>query len=186
MLQLRRPSYQRSPGVNEQPSPILEVNNMNGNLNNNNNTNTNNPINSNNSNINQPLNAQTINLMTNIHQLQSQIDETLNNPKGLQWINKKWADRIISISAFFSFISICANTPETFKLHESVKYFTYFTDLTCTIVFILEMIIKMKIRGLIRSENPYLFDRWCQFDGIMVVFHIISVILQVKTKLKNV
>lgn len=177
MLQLRRPSYQRSPGMNEQPSAIAEVNNMNSNQNNNN-VNTN-PINNNNSNTNPPLNAQTINLISNIHQLQSQIDETLNNPKGLQWINKKWIDRIISICAFCSFISICANTPETFKLHESVKYFTYFTDLLCTIVFILEMIIKIKIRGLIRSDNPYLFDRWCQFDGIMVIFHIISVVLQV-------
>ena len=80
----------------------------------------------------------------------------------------------------FSFISICANTPETFKNYKLVMILTYVTDLICTLVFTIEMIAKIKIKGLFRGESAYIFDRWCQFDGIMVIFHIISVVLQVK------
>jgi len=57
---------------------------------------------------------------------------------------------------------------------------TYICDLVSTLVFTVEMVAKIKIKKLFHGDNAYIFDRWCQFDGIMVVFHIISVVLQVK------
>ena len=36
---------------------------------------------------------------------------------------------------------------------------------------------------LFQGESPYLRDRWCQFDGIMVVCLWVSAILQVRDQL---
>jgi hypothetical protein len=109
----------------------------------------------------------------------SQYDDGLGNPMNLEWIYKPFIQRIVRICGLISFISICANTPETFNKYKMAKYFTYASDLVTTLVFTVEMIAKIKIRGLFKGEYAYIFDRWCQFDGIMVIFHIISVILQV-------
>ncbi len=57
---------------------------------------------------------------------------------------------------------------------------TYICDLVSTLVFTVEMVAKIKIKKLFHGDNAYIFDRWCQFDGTMVVFHIISVVLQVR------
>jgi hypothetical protein len=120
-------------------------------------------------------------LISNLQQqqLQQQFDDAINNPMSLEWINKPWIQRIIRICALCSFISICANTPETFKKTPLTIYLTYFVDACCTCVFTIEMIAKIKTRNLFRGEYAYIFDRWCQFDGIMVLFHLVSVILQV-------
>ena len=112
----------------------------------------------------------------------SPFDDVINNELNLEWIYKPWIQRIVRICAFASFLSICANTPETFKKYQSVLFVSYATDVIATLVLTIEMIAKFKIRGLFRGESAYIFDRWCQFDGIMVIFHIISVVLQVRDK----
>ena len=61
---------------------------------------------------------------------------------------------------------------------------TYICDLVSTLVFTIEMIAKIKIKKLFHGDSAYIFDRWCQFDGTMVIFHIISVVLQVNNKCK--
>ena len=114
-----------------------------------------------------------------LSQLQQFDTDAINTQINMDWINKPWVQSIVRTCAFCSFISICANTPETFKHYRSVMYLTYLVDLMCTGAFTVEMLAKIKIRGLFRGEKAYIFDRWCQFDGIMVLFHIISVILQV-------
>lgn len=106
-------------------------------------------------------------------------DNLVNTMSNLEWINKEWIQRIIRVCALLSFISICSNTPETFKKYRFVMILTYVVDMVTTIVFTVEMIAKIKIKRLFRGDNAYIFDRWCQFDGIMVIFHIISVVLQV-------
>jgi hypothetical protein len=116
------------------------------------------------------------NLLSNL-----QFDDAINNQINLEWIHKPWVQKIVRTCALFSFVSICANTPETFRNSNFTMYSTYAIDLICTLVFSVEMIAKIKIRGLFRGDNAYLFDRWCQFDGIMVLFHIVSVVLQVNT-----
>lgn len=112
--------------------------------------------------------------------------DAINTQINLEWINKPWIQTVVRTCAFCSFISICANTPETFKKNEYARNLTYMIDMVCTLAFTVEMLAKIKIRGLFRGDNAYIFDRWCQFDGIMVLFHIISVVLQViKDKNKN-
>ena len=112
-------------------------------------------------------------------QLQQQYDEVLNNPINLEWINKPFVQKIVRVCALCSFVSICANTPETFKIYKWILILTYVVDLISTSVFTVEMIAKIKTRGLFKGESAYLFDRWCQFDGTMVLFHLVSLILQV-------
>ena len=40
------------------------------------------------------------------------------------------------------------------------------------------MVAKIRDRGLISGASPYLKDRWCQFDGTMLFFIVISILLQ--------
>lgn len=154
MLQLRKTSNQRSGEGGGIPLAVLDENNSNLN-----------PI---------SLNP---NLLTNLQA--QQFDDAINNQLNLEWIYKPWVQKIIRTCALCSFVSICANTPETFKNHLPVMYLTYAIDLISSLVFTVEMIAKIKIRGFFKGDSPYLFDRWCQFDGLMVFFHIISVVLQV-------
>lgn len=105
-------------------------------------------------------------------------EDALNNAMNLKWINKEWIQRIVRACALVSFVSICANTPETIRTYKWIMILTYTADLITTTVFTIEMIAKIKIRGLFSGTNAYIFDRWCQFDSIMVIFHIISVVLQ--------
>jgi hypothetical protein len=119
------------------------------------------------------------NLITNLP-TGTQFEDVVNSELNLEWIYKPWIQGIVRICAFLSFLSICANTPETFKKYPIIMIVSYSIDLISTIVLSIEMIAKIKIRGLFRGESAYVFDRWCQFDGIMVIFHIISIVLQVK------
>lgn len=174
MVQIRKCSYQRNTHSQIQPDGNTHGNTIQMNViehaNSENITNNNNEIMSI---VNNPM-------MTQQSQIQQQFEEALTNPINLEWINKEWIQQVVRTCALFSFISICANTPETFKNYKLVMILTYVTDLICTLVFTIEMIAKIKIKGLFRGESAYIFDRWCQFDGIMVIFHIISVVLQVK------
>jgi len=193
MVQLRKVSSCQKPhhhfSTSQQNEYLSATNN-----NNNNNTiqmsilNENNSVDNNNNNNGIVINNNeqtnnnnnTMNLLPAQSQIQQQFEEALANPINLEWINKEWIQRIVRICALFSFISICANTPETFKNYKIVMILTYVSDLISTLVFTIEMLAKIKIKGLFRGESAYIFDRWCQFDGIMVIFHIISVVLQVR------
>ncbi|CAF0718540.1 unnamed protein product [Brachionus calyciflorus] len=152
MLQLRKTSNQRSGEGGGIPLTVIDENNSAAN-----------PI---------SLNQNLINLQA------QQFDDAINNQLNLEWIYKPWVQQIVRTCALCSFISICANTPETFKNYKIVMYATYAIDLISSLVFTVEMIAKIKIRGLFKGDSAYIFDRWCQFDGLMVFFHIISVILQ--------
>ncbi|KAK3094316.1 hypothetical protein FSP39_000242 [Pinctada imbricata] len=106
-------------------------------------------------------------------------DENLNDNVDIDWVNKVWVRRLLRILALVSVISVSMNTPKTFEEYRTLMYVTFTADLVVTFVFTAEMIAKMQIRGIIKGEAPYIKDRWCQFDGCMVLFLWISVILQV-------
>jgi sodium leak channel non-selective protein len=74
---------------------------------------------------------------------------------------------------------VSLNTPKTFEKYPMLQYTTFFVDTIVTFLFSAEMCAKIHIRGLYKGENPYLKDHWCQFDMVMVLFQIISVVLQV-------
>jgi hypothetical protein len=106
-------------------------------------------------------------------------EDIINDSIALDWINKNWVQRLIRSLALLSFISICANTPTTLLNYPIVIYFILTIDIVSSLLFSAEMITKVSIKGLYKNENSYIFDRWCQFDFIMVIFHWISILLQV-------
>ena len=106
-------------------------------------------------------------------------DENLNDNADIEWVNKNWVRWVLRVCALLSLISVSMNTPKTFEMYPVLNYVTFVTDLIVTFLFTAEMIAKMHIRGIIQGDNPYLKDRWCQFDAIMVLFLWISVILQI-------
>ena len=178
----RRTSNENDSGGGGGMIPLNNLDNHSNDIANNNRNNSNNNIKENDKSTNNNPPTQT-NLLNSIQQqqLQQQFDDALNTPINLEWINKPWVQRIVRICAMCSFVSICANTPTTFKnyKHIYIHLLTYFADLITTVVFAIEMIAKIKIKGLFKGDTAYIFDRWCQFDGSMVIFNVISVILQV-------
>ncbi|XP_021355108.1 sodium leak channel non-selective protein-like isoform X2 [Mizuhopecten yessoensis] len=106
-------------------------------------------------------------------------DENLNDNIDIDWVNKTWVRRLLRLCALISIMSVSMNTPKTFAYYKELEYFTFAFDLIVTFLFTAEMIAKMHIRGILKGEAPYLKDRWCQFDGFMVLCLWISVILQV-------
>nr|AGC13755.1 LNALCN-EEEE [Lymnaea stagnalis] len=106
-------------------------------------------------------------------------DENLNDNADIEWVNKSWVRRLLRVCAFISMLSVSLNTPATFKEWPRLLYITFTLDLVIMILFTAEMVAKMHIRGFWKGEAPYLKDRWCQFDGIMVLCLWGSVVLQI-------
>ncbi|XP_058810825.1 sodium leak channel NALCN isoform X2 [Phymastichus coffea] len=105
-------------------------------------------------------------------------EESLNESTDIEWVNKLWVRRLMRACALLSLASVCMNTPKTFEKYPPTQYITFTIDLVVTFLFTAEMIAKMHIRGILKSEKAYLKDHWCQFDASMVLFLWMSVILQ--------
>ena len=95
------------------------------------------------------------------------------------FINQQWVRILLRSCAFLSLVSVCLNTPVTYSLYPTLIYITFAIDLIVTLVFTIEMFAKIKTRGFLQGDQSYLKDRWCQFDCVMLIFLIISVILHV-------
>ncbi|XP_012247535.1 sodium leak channel non-selective protein isoform X6 [Bombus impatiens] len=107
-------------------------------------------------------------------------EESLNESADIEWVNKLWVRRLMRSCALVSLASVCLNTPKTFEKVPPLQYVTFICDLVITFLFTAEMIAKMHIRGILKlqRDKSYLKDHWCQFDGSMVIFLWLSVILQ--------
>lgn len=107
--------------------------------------------------------------------------------------------RLLRLSALVCLVSVSLNTPRTFELYPLLRPLTLAADLTTTLLFTAEMVVKVNMRGLLKvklrytlknspngyaktlffqGEDAYLRDRWCLFDASMLSFLWISVILQ--------
>ncbi|XP_049340645.1 sodium leak channel non-selective protein isoform X4 [Astyanax mexicanus] len=106
-------------------------------------------------------------------------DETLTDSADILWINKPWVHSLLRACAIISVISVCMNTPKTFEHYPPLEYVTFTLDTLLMFLYTAEMIAKMHIRGIIKGDNSYVKDRWCMFDGFMVVFLWVSLVLQV-------
>ncbi|XP_065924032.1 sodium leak channel NALCN isoform X6 [Magallana gigas] len=106
-------------------------------------------------------------------------DENLNDNADIDWVNKSWVRGLLRFCAFVSLVSVSLNTPEMFAISIHLMYVTFIFDLIVTFLFSAEMLAKMHIRGIVKGEAPYIKDRWCQFDGFMVLCLWMSLILQV-------
>ncbi|KAK0141815.1 Sodium leak channel non-selective protein [Merluccius polli] len=106
-------------------------------------------------------------------------DETLADSADIFWINKPWVHSLLRACAIISVISVCMNTPKTFEHYPPLQYVTFTLDTLLMFLYTAEMIAKMHIRGIIKGDNSYGKDRWCMFDGFMVFFIWVSLVLQV-------
>ncbi|XP_056895404.1 sodium leak channel non-selective protein isoform X3 [Takifugu flavidus] len=106
-------------------------------------------------------------------------DETLTDSADIFWINKPWVHSLLRACAIISVISVCMNTPKTFEHYPPLQYVTFTFDTLLMFLYTAEMIAKMHIRGIIKGDNSYVKDRWCVFDGFMVFFIWVSLVLQV-------
>jgi len=126
-------------------------------------------------------------------------EELLNESTDIEWVNKVsvakalsisiinfphfnfqlWVRRLMRLCALVSLFSVCLNTPKTFERYPPLQYMTFISDITVGLLFTAEAIAKIALRGFLKGENPYLRDRWCQFDASMCFFLWTSVILQV-------
>uniref|UniRef100_A0A671NIK5 Sodium leak channel non-selective protein-like n=1 Tax=Sinocyclocheilus anshuiensis TaxID=1608454 RepID=A0A671NIK5_9TELE len=106
-------------------------------------------------------------------------DETLTDSADILWINKPWVHSLLRACAIISVISVCMNTPKTFEHYPPLQYVTFALDTLLMVLYTAEMIAKTHIRGIIKGENSYVKDHWCVFDGFMVVFLWVSLVLQV-------
>uniref|UniRef100_A0A4W6DEX6 Sodium leak channel NALCN n=1 Tax=Lates calcarifer TaxID=8187 RepID=A0A4W6DEX6_LATCA len=106
-------------------------------------------------------------------------DETLADSADIFWINKPWVHSLLRACAIISVISVCMNTPKTFEHYPPLQYVTFTLDTMLMFLYTAEMIAKMHIRGIIKGDNSYVKDRWCMFDGFMVFFIWVSLVLQV-------
>uniref|UniRef100_A0A8C9X874 Sodium leak channel, non-selective n=1 Tax=Sander lucioperca TaxID=283035 RepID=A0A8C9X874_SANLU len=106
-------------------------------------------------------------------------DETLADSADIFWINKPWVHSLLRACAIISVISVCMNTPKTFEHYPPLQYVTFTLDTLLMFLYTAEMIAKMHIRGIIKGDNSYVKDRWCMFDGFMVFFIWVSLVLQV-------
>ncbi|XP_046903725.1 sodium leak channel non-selective protein [Hypomesus transpacificus] len=106
-------------------------------------------------------------------------DETLADSADIFWINKPWVHSLLRACAIVSVISVCMNTPKTFEHYPPLQYVTFTLDTLLMFLYTAEMIAKMHIRGIVKGDNSYVKDRWCMFDGFMVFFLWVSLVLQV-------
>lgn len=105
--------------------------------------------------------------------------ELAHGRTGVAWFNKTSVRHFMRICSVASLMSVCANTSRTFAWSPSLMLITFIVDVVTGIVFTFEMVSKIYNRGLFVGPNPYLKDRWCQFDATMVLFIWISILLHV-------
>eukprot|EP00095_Tigriopus_kingsejongensis_P008699 maker-scaffold483_size159862-snap-gene-0.43 protein:Tk08699 transcript:maker-scaffold483_size159862-snap-gene-0.43-mRNA-1 annotation:"hypothetical protein L798_10696" len=105
-------------------------------------------------------------------------DETLSEGNDIVWTNRSIVRKCLRALSLLSLISVILNTPKTFDRYSSLMYVTYLFDLFCAFIFLLEMITKIRDKGLMSRDSAYLKDRWCQFDAVMLFFLCTSIILQ--------
>lgn len=96
------------------------------------------------------------------------------------FINQHWVRIVLRSCALLSLVSICLNTPDTYKKWTPLIYVTFAIDFFVTLVFTAELLAKLRTKGVYQGEQAYFRDRWCQFDAVMWFFLVFSVILHVR------
>jgi len=61
-----------------------------------------------------------------------------------------WMRRLLRWSALVCLVSVSLNTPRTFELYPYLQYVTFSCDITTTLLFTAEMVVKINTRGLLK------------------------------------
>nr|XP_039260022.1 sodium leak channel non-selective protein-like isoform X1 [Styela clava] len=102
----------------------------------------------------------------------------MNENLRTHWIYSKSTRRFVVSCALLSFVSVCANTPETIQAYPVFNSITIFADIFAGIVLSVEMLFKIYLKGMIKGDKPYFKDVSCVFDCVDTIFIWISVMVQ--------
>lgn len=91
------------------------------------------------------------------------------------WWESLAVRRFMRFCALLSLVSVSLNTSNTFSRMPSLLYITFVIDIFVALVFFIEFVSKVRIRG---SRN-YFHDRWAQFDSIMLLCLLMSIVLHI-------
>ncbi|OAF70963.1 hypothetical protein A3Q56_01330 [Intoshia linei] len=109
----------------------------------------------------------------------SQISIVTNNTSVSSNKFSNLARWIIVCISLLSVISVALNTPYTIKNYWYIMYITLSFDMVSIIIYSYESVTIIKKIGLIKAKRSYLREKWHVFEFIMLIFIVISVIIQV-------
>lgn len=92
---------------------------------------------------------------------------------------KIWFILLIRFCCIASVVSVCMNTPQTFKKHPSLRYITLVVDIVTGLILTCEALIKIRAKGFILSPKAYLRSPGRILEFVMVWCIIVSIVLQV-------
>ena len=104
------------------------------------------------------------------------IDEPKRKPFFWQAL---WFRILIAICCTASVVSVCMNTPETFRCHESLLFVTFGIDITVLVVLSLEMGLKMAEKGIWRTHKSYFKSFGRIFEFVMIFFILQSIVFHI-------
>lgn len=91
---------------------------------------------------------------------------------------KVWFLLLIRFCCFINVVSVCMNTPQTFKKVEALRYVTLGIDIVTGLILACEALIKILHKGFIKQKKAYLKSPGRVFEFVMVICIAASVGLQ--------
>ena len=88
----------------------------------------------------------------------------------------KWFDRFIMFLILISSILLCLDEPGL-DSKSNLAQFLYYADIIITILFTIEMVIKIIALGFIGHDNAYLRSGWNRIDAAIVIISIMNLFL---------
>lgn len=91
-------------------------------------------------------------------------------------VANKWFERFIMFLILISSILLCLDEPRL-NPNSNLAIFLYYADIVITILFTIEMVIKIIALGLIGHDNAYLRSGWNRMDGFIVIISIMNLFM---------
>ncbi|EDV28390.1 uncharacterized protein TRIADDRAFT_18273 [Trichoplax adhaerens] len=104
-------------------------------------------------------------------------DEVLANDETPSLLNDFNIKLLLKFCTVISAISVALNTPATFQSAEVIRYICLALDIFSGLVFLAEMIIKVRRDGFFKGDSAYFKKFWCIFDFIMLLCIWLTVII---------
>ena len=91
---------------------------------------------------------------------------------------KIWFLILIRACCIASVVSVCMNTPQTFKMHPQLRKVTLTIDIVTGFILGCEAVIKILHKGFIRGKKSYLRSAGRIFELVMVLCILVSIGIQ--------
>lgn len=66
-----------------------------------------------------------------------------------------WMKRLLRLSSLLCLVSASLNTPKTFEMYPFLRHVTFVCDLTTSLLFTAEMVVKINTRGLLKVSESF-------------------------------